>query len=594
MASFNTDSSGGSGGTSGGTGGKGHKYYNNGGEVGKWHDSYPSGGGFGGNGSIPGGVNEININGNPSLDVAGYNYNGATYTDIESLVKAVFDSGNSSDVFYVDFNVNGESSPRTARIRANSAANPGDDLTIDYQYKLSYTVPSTSGASGSTQDVMFYRRDGAQINLPVLSDSVYTNQGGIDYHANKWNVQGQVVSGGNVRVNASGDSTISNITQVPDTSYGFRTSDNALVVNSTGTIAVNVSGRSGSITKIELPSSGSVALDLSSVSNVALSGTLSGSTATPSVTNPQTLASISLPESSFSIGTCAFEECTNLSGRIDLTHCTSLGERAFRRCLKITGVTLGSSITTIPNYAFINCINLTTPIDLSHCTSIGRSAFKYCSKLAGTINLPVCTSLAAGAFQGCTTLTSINLPSCTSIGLEAFLDCTNLTSVVLGSSPVVIDQYVFNGCNSLTNINLENCTSIGQSAFNSCNGLTGTINLSNCTSIGAYAFALCSNITSVNLTSCTTIGNYAFNNCPNLTSVTFGSNITTIGEGAFNDSNATFYFNTGTKSPHMVTYENPNAFKQGVTAIWDDGNGQQYLYKWNRNANGGSGGWDPF
>lgn len=89
-------------------------------------------------------------------------------------------------MFYVNFNVNGESAPRTARIRANSAANPGDDLTIDYQYKLTYTVPSVGGTAGSAQEVFFYKRDGASINLPVLSDSVYTNQGGIDYHANKW------------------------------------------------------------------------------------------------------------------------------------------------------------------------------------------------------------------------------------------------------------------------------------------------------------------------------------------------------------------------------------------------------------------------
>ena len=106
-------------------------------------------------------------------------------------------------------------------------------------------------------------------------------------------------------------------------------------------------------------------------------------------------------------------------------------------------------------------------------------------------------------------------------------------------------------------------------------------------------FEDCTGITSVNLSRCTTIGDYALNECSNLTSVTFGSNITTIGEAAFNDCGAatTFYFYS---SPHTVTYGNPNAFQNGAKAIWDDGAGQVYIYKWNRSANGGNGGWDPF
>ena len=159
-----------------GTNGNGSKNkFNNGGEVGKWGSGNAPGGGFGGNGGTLGGVSDIYINGNPSLDVTGYTFNGTTYSDLKDFAKAIFESGTTEDVFYVNFNVNGESAPRTARIRANGAANPGDDPTIDYQYKLTYTVPSVGGTAGSTQEVFFYKRDGASINLPVLSDSVYTN-----------------------------------------------------------------------------------------------------------------------------------------------------------------------------------------------------------------------------------------------------------------------------------------------------------------------------------------------------------------------------------------------------------------------------------
>ena len=298
----------------------------------------------------------------------------------------------------------------------------------------------------------------------MLSDSNYEEPDGdgIAYHANKWNVQGQTVSGGNVRINASGDVAIGNITPAVDRTYGFKSSGE-LVVNSTGTVAVNNSGRSTSITKIELPASGSVALDLSSVTNVALTGTLSGSTATPCVTNPQTLVSISLPESSFSIGTCAFDGCINLAGFIDLTNCTSLGERAFRRC-GITSVTIGSSITTIPDYAFIYCNNLSGSINLSHCTSIGQSAFKSCPKIT-SVNLSNCTSIGAGAFQNCTALTSINIPICTSIGHDTFWNDSELTSIDL-SSCTTIDQNAFNNCTKLANVTLGNSlTTIGVGTF---------------------------------------------------------------------------------------------------------------------------------
>ena len=299
----------------------------------------------------------------------------------------------------------------------------------------------------------------------MLSDSNYEEPDGdgIAYHANKWNVQGQTVSGGNVRINASGDVAIGNITPAVDRTYGFKSSGE-LVVNGTGTVVVNNSGRSGSITKIELPASGSVALDLRSVTNVALTGTLSGSTRTPCVTNPLTLTSIKLPESNFSIGTCAFVDCSNITGVIDLSHCTSLGSNAFRKCSKITNVILGSNITSIPDYAFIFCTNLRTPIDLSHCTSIGRSAFKFCSNLTN-INLPNCTVIQAAAFQGCTKLESINIPSCTSIGYDAFWDDSELTSVDL-SSCTLIDQNAFNNCTKLASVTLgSGLTTIGVGTF---------------------------------------------------------------------------------------------------------------------------------
>lgn len=252
------------------------------------------------------------------------------------------------------------------------------------------------------------------------------------------------------------------------------------------------SGR-GSVTKIELPASGSVALDLSSVSNLAMVNN--------GVTNKTSLTSITFPTSNYTLGEKAFDGSSNLSGSIDISQCTSIGRWAFRDCSGFTSLILGSNITTIPHCAFYNCSGLTGSVDFSHITLID-----------------------------------------------------------------------------------------GEAAFKGCSGLIGTINLSSCTSVGSHAFENCTGITSANLPNCTTIGDFAFNGCTNLTSVTFGSNITTIGQGAFDDSDATFYFFS---SPHTVTYGGANTFKNGAKAFWDDGM-QQYIYKWNRSANSGNGGWDPF
>ena len=563
---------------------------------GGWGTGATTGAGLGGSGGGlgSGGSSEIVITGSTPLEVSGYTYNGATYSDVQSLVQALLENGTTEDVFYVDFNVEGESAPRTARIRANSAANPGDALTIDYQYKATYSIPSAAGAAATPQEVFYYKRDGITIELPELSNSDYATPDGdgIAYHANKWNVQGQAVSSGSVHINASGDVVIDDITTTADRTYGF--SETQVIVNDTGTVTIDNTGRSGSITEIQLPASGSVELDLSGVTNLSLQGSdpsapsLSSNTS-PAIINKDALTSITLPESSYSLGDYALAKCTNLSGSIDLSNCTSIGKWAFAKCSGLTG-----------------------SIDLSNCTSIGNSAFSDCSGLT-SVTLPnTIVSIGGGTFGGCTSLTSIDLSNCTSIGSSSFEMCSGITSVDL-SNCTSIGNYAFYHCTGLTSIDLSNCTSIGEVAFNGCtaltsvtfpntaftiessfnlgtfqnSGLSGAIDLSNCTSIGDCAFSSCTGISgSIDLSNCTSIGEYAFYGCTGITSVTFGSGVTTIGYYAFRYVDATFVFNSDPRSG--ITYNVHNgssqssaysSFKSGVTATWDDGT-MVHTYTW--------------
>ena len=82
----------------------------------------------------------------------------------------------------------------------------------------------------------------------------------------------------------------------------------------------------------------------------------------------------------------------------------------------ITSVTFPSSLKAIGSYAFQNCSGLTGELNLGECTnltSIGRYAFRYCSGLTGELNLGGCTSLTSigsNAFSYCVALESVVFP----------------------------------------------------------------------------------------------------------------------------------------------------------------------------------------
>ena len=101
---------------------------------------------------------------------------------------------------------------------------------------------------------------------------------------------------------------------------------------------------------------------------------------------------------------------------------TSIGERAFYQCSRLTSITIGNGVTSIGDWAFRNCSRLTSITIPDSVTSIGKQAF-----------------------EECTYLRSITIPdSVTSIGASAFSRCTNLTAVIfLGNAPKAEGPLVF-------------------------------------------------------------------------------------------------------------------------------------------------------
>ena len=184
---------------------------------------------------------------------------------------------------------------------------------------------------------------------------------------------------------------------------------------------------------------------------------------------------------------------------VDWGSVTSILDRAFSNCSKLTSITLPSGVTSIGNNAFSYCTALTNITIPSGVTSIGNNAFVGCSAL-GSVTIPnSVTSIGEYAFDSCTTLTNIVIPnSVTSLGRNIFDECSALKNVTLSSAITSIPDQAFYNCEALANITIPNgVTSIGRQAFYRCKGFTSLTIPSAVTFISYGAFGYCSNITSV-------------------------------------------------------------------------------------------------
>lgn len=187
---------------------------------------------------------------------------------------------------------------------------------------------------------------------------------------------------------------------------------------------------------------------------------------------------------------------------------------------EIVSVIINNGITSIGSFAFNGCTNLLSITVPYSVTSIGNNAFSGCSSL-GSITIPdYVTSIGDNAFSDCTNLSSVYMPSysVTSIGDNAFSNCSNLTSITIPSQVTSIGTGTFNGCRSLRSISIPNSvSSIGNSAFYGCANLKDA-NIPNTTSyIGERAFYNCASLESISLPeSVTSIYNYTFSGCSNL------------------------------------------------------------------------------
>lgn len=161
-----------------------------------------------------------------------------------------------------------------------------------------------------------------------------------------------------------------------------------------------------------------------------------------------------------SIGAFAFANCSALLGTPvagDVSSLkipegvTAIGEKAFYRCVSLTGIELNANLTSLGDQAFSGCTSLKELVFPDSLTQIGEKLCYGATALESVTFGNAVKSIGNYAFLGCKLIEEIKLPSTLeSIGDYAFRGCTGLTSIFLGDNVLFIGSHAFNGCKSLT------------------------------------------------------------------------------------------------------------------------------------------------
>ena len=157
------------------------------------------------------------------------------------------------------------------------------------------------------------------------------------------------------------------------------------------------------------------------------------------------LNNVVLPENLISINISAFIDCKNLKNISFNEYLESIENDAFARSgIERFDCSNCYNLYSIGTAAFEGCSNLSEVILSENVSEVGFSAFEDCTNLSSVILSNSLSELPTAMFNGCTLLDNVVLPSCvTSIGNMCFEDCSNLTNFTFNENLESIGNYAF-------------------------------------------------------------------------------------------------------------------------------------------------------
>ena len=240
-----------------------------------------------------------------------------------------------------------------------------------------------------------------------------------------------------------------------------------------------------------------------------------------------------IPESIQTIESIAFVNCKNLTSIKIPSSTTSIGERVFGGCDKLTKIIVDKNnsvydsrnncnaiIDTVSNKLIFGCSETVIPEDIE---AIGSGAFNDVANLK-SVEIPTkVKSIGSYAFAYCKSLTSIFIPkNVSSIFHGVLTGCINLKSIKVAEENIFYDSR--NGCNAIIETNSNSLVA----------GCSETIIPNGVTSINLWAFAYCEKLTSIDIpNSVTYIGQEAFYHCTSLKSINLSNKITSLEPSVF-------------------------------------------------------------
>ena len=193
-------------------------------------------------------------------------------------------------------------------------------------------------------------------------------------------------------------------------------------------------------------------------------------------------------------------------------------EKAFNKCVKLTGIQLPKGVNRIEADAFAGCtalVGIQLPDSL---TDIGTRAFQNCKAVTEAVFPDTLKFIGELAFSG-TSLTAVHIPAqVESIGNGAFSHCPTLVSISVDGGNTAFSSPA--GSNAI--VNVATSTLIA--------GCSTTVIPSGVKTIGSKAFLGCTSLKSIVIPDgVTVVASNSFQDCTGLTRVDIPASVTTLG-----------------------------------------------------------------